>query len=203
MSFVLHLLLWALALVVGMLVLLIVVPLQVRAEGQVDDEVLDGRLHAWWGFGLIGVRLVVGERGQLLLFGRRVAALPGMSRERQEKPHRRRRKSKRFRRGPRWFLRHRHTLRSLMARFLRTFRLRIHLTGMLGLDDPADTAALMGLLRLVQRDSETAHIDVRPDYLGDTLELEGSLTARVWILAVLTVAVLSLFERNTWRLIRS
>lgn len=216
MSIVATILLVLLALLAGLLTTLIAVPIRVRAAGVLSDDGVQGVAAGSWLFGFIGIYANSSQGVFLLLVGRPVWRMqPGdeetkaekrrkKKEKKQKKKEQRQKKKKKKKTGDRlqWFLDHRSTVAGLARRALGTFSLRLRIEGTIGLDDPADTAALMMALRAVERRSAAAWIDVQPDYLDETTDLEGELGARLWILAILWVAVRSLFEVRTWKMLR-
>ena len=71
---------------------------------------------------------------------------------------------------------------ALMLGLLRKFRLvRLELRGRVGLDDPADTGMVFGVLEAVRHLPMGARvqIDVRPDFHGARFEGRAGMTIRV------------------------
>lgn len=219
MSIVAAILLAVLGLVACIVGALIAVPFRVRAAGVLGDEAVHGAAAGSWLFGLIGFYAATHQGVFLLLFGRPVHRFEPDDEEKKaekkakkkaKKDEKRRKKKEKKKKKPQkttgdriqWLLSHERTLGRLGLRSLATFRLRLRIEGTVGLGDPADTAALMMALRAIERRSPAAWIDVQPDYLDETIDLEGEVSARLWILAILGVAVRSLFEVRTWKMLR-
>jgi len=211
-----YILLALLALVAAVLVALVCVPLQGRAAGVANDDRLNGVVMASWGFGLIGLYAATGRGGYLLLFGRPVRRLPEEDEEKRAEKRakklekKRAKKAKKKKKGRKkslaqrlaFWLDHNAILRGLLGRLLTTLQVRLQLHGTIGLDDPADTAAVVTALRTLGLVSEAVQVQVEPDYLEERLALAGEVSGRIWLLAMLWVAFCSLFEVRTWRLLR-
>jgi hypothetical protein len=192
----------ALALVV------IALPFHAHVRGGVADSELSGILLARWAFGLLGVDLRKG--GPVLrLAGLRVMRLRGRGRRARGEPRRPRAKGRAPRKAgksPAARLRaaaaNGGRLLGMGARLAGTLHLRLRLEGRVGTGDPADTAALAGLLRAAQA---LPGIDLRVDvdWLDEVLELEAEGSSRVWIPEVLVVAGLLLLRRGNRAAVRA
>ena len=211
--------LYPLAAVLGLLLLvlagLVLLPFHVEARGVVDDGDVDGRLQASWGWWLLALRLdTTGLR--LRLLGIPVWRMRGGGSGDEESPRKRRRREKRAerrrekRRGPGllkvWM--HREGLRALLRGAISTFPVRGHLYGTVGLGDPADTATLFGLLAPLEARSQAVDLDLEPDWLDETLDLDGALVLRVWIAHLIAAVLWQLLtdgraRRGAWAMVRS
>jgi hypothetical protein len=217
-SIVVTILLVILALVAGLVSLVVAAPFRVRAAGVLSDDEVHGVVTGTWLLGLVGLYAASHQGVFLLLFGRPVwrfepdgeekkaekkAKKADKRRKKKEKKKEKKKKAKKtVADRATWFRSHGSTLGRLALRALSTLRLRLRIDGTIGLADPADTAALMTALRMVERRSAAAWIDVQPDYLDETTDLEGEVSARLWILAILGFGLRSLFEVRTWKLLR-
>ena len=72
MSVVLTILLWLLAIVGGFLLLLVMVPVHIRATGSISGWSVDGRAEGRWGWGFVAVRAARGQGVGLYLLGLRL-----------------------------------------------------------------------------------------------------------------------------------
>lgn len=182
-------LLWILAALLGLALLvslaLLCVPLHVEAEGAAGEGHLDGRARLRWGLWLVA--LSVDPRGlELRLLGLRVWRPPGGWPKRgpraaeddeddeDDDPSPKRRRG---RAGAAW--RHRRAVLRLLGAVRRAIPIRGHLSGTIGLGDPADTAALFAALDRLAGGRAFA-LDLAPDWLDETFEIDGALRVRLW-----------------------
>lgn len=159
----------------ALLALLLLVPLDARAEGRLADGELDGRARVRWGGGVLSVRF--GPQGVgLYLLGLRVRQLRGephgshREREARRKPGRR----------ADWYWRHRRTLWRAGLRLLGAAHPRGRVAGRVGLGDPADTATVHALLSWAEGRWPRLELDVACDWVEDVVELEGRVRTIVW-----------------------
>jgi hypothetical protein len=205
-SILLNILLLIAAFLALLLFAVVVVPFRGQAAGELTEDTLGGTATGSWCFGLMGIS-ASSERGVFFsLFGRPIWHIRADDKEKKEEK-RQKKKAKRsskktFRQWAAWFVDNASTLRGLAGRVLGTFKVRMRLAGKVGLADPADTAILIALLRLISQVADAVQIEVQPDYLDDRLELVGEVSGQVWLLAILWVAFSSLFEVRTWKLLR-
>ena len=142
---ILWIILWIIAGFLGLVLLLILVPLGATARGTAMDLELRGDFRIWWGFGLIQLRGGSGEKPHLRLAGIRVKTIDG-SDDGDDDAKDTKKAKKRSSPGLRWFLRHRRTLLWAVSRLLGSFHLEGRISGSFGTGDPADTAAVWGIL---------------------------------------------------------
>ena len=202
------------------LVLIVGVPVTARGAGSVRGDEIHGAIQIGWLLGLVGVYVSSRRGTHLTLLGRPVWKLPETDEEAREAKRAKRKAKKEARRAKkqakaregrpkktirewlRWLGEHRGTLARLGGRLTRTFRLRLRIEGVVGLGDPADTAALLVALRTLTGWAESPWLDVEPDFLEERVELDGDFEGRLWILAIGWVGAASLFEWRTWKLLR-
>ncbi len=217
-AFVLYPLGAALTLLLLVVAALVLLPFHVEARGQIDDGDVDGRLQASFGWWLLALRLdASGLRLRLLgiplwrLRGGDDARRSARREKRREKRRdKQRRRQTRDKTGPglptTW--RHREGLFELARGVIGALPVRGHLHGTVGLGDPADTAALFGLLAPLAARGAAMDIDVEPDWLDETLDLDGAVTLRVWIAHLLAAVLWRLLtdgrvRRGAWAMVRS
>lgn len=214
-AFVLYPLAAVLALALLLLAGLVLLPFHLEAQGAVDDGDVDGRLQARWGWWLMVVRLDAGGL-RLRLLGIPVWRYKGGGRDdddsRRAKRERRRAKTRRAEEGQKkrggllriW--RHREGLQALIRAVIGALPVRGHLFGTVGLGDPADTAVLFGLLAPLS--ARSADIDIEPDWLDETIDLDGAIGLRVWIAHLVAAVLWRLLtdgqaRRGAWAMVRS
>lgn len=207
------LLAWLGIILATLLGLILLVPLSLRASGEVDGLEVDGRAVMSWGFGFLSVRIARGG-GAFYFCGLRVARFEPddeddekaqeKKRKREEKKQRdkERRKEKKREKGPsRWGIRRLWAARHVFGRLLRTLHIRGWIGGVYGLGDPYETALTAQTLRVLNAVLPFVELDLEADYMDEALELEGELRARVWIIETAVVAVWLLARRDTRRLL--
>ncbi len=201
---VLWIILWILAAILGLVLVLLLVPFGAYAEGSAQDLEFEGAFRVWWGFGLVQVRAGAGEAPHLRLAGVRVKTL-GDDDDEDDEPKKKKDKKKRRKRGPgaRWFLEHRGTLLRAVYRLLGSFRLEGRISGSLGTGDPADTAALFGALQMVNARTALLRLDVRPRYVDEGWDLEGSVRFGAWPMRTVVAALGLLLRRDVRRAMKA
>ena len=190
--------LWCGAIVAGLLLLLLLVPIQLRVRGDLRDATLSGQAEGRWGWGLVSVRIGADRTATLHLMGIRIYRLKPRDRRPPPKPARARKRG-----GMKWLIQYRRVLWRLMARLAGTLRLQARITGELGLDDPAATALLVQLLWELNDRLERVTLEVHPDYLDETFSVAGEARALLWPLHVGLVLLGALLQRETREMLRA
>lgn len=187
---------------VGALVLVVlVVPFQLRADAQAEGAAISGELRLRWGFGLVGVRLSSRRPSGLTVCGLRVAGLP--ARDRQKKKEKKRARDEPSRRGALWALAHRRGIERVAGRMLGALGLRLEVWGRLGLGDPTDTALVTLIAGELGR-LPGVTLDITWDYLDELVELDVRGQARLWPLELVGVALALLVgDRDVRALLRA
>lgn len=198
--------------VLALALVLLVVPLHFEAGGAVDEDRMEGRALARWGWWLVVFRADAARGVDLRVLGLPVWRLrPGRRKAKRDEPARRATAAKREKRrggGARSAWANRHALLRLAATVLRALPLRGWVVGRMGLSDPADTAALFTLVDAAAGRSRAIDIDIEPDWLDEALEIEGQVRLRVWPAQVLAAVLWLLVRdgvtrRGTWAMLRA
>ena len=196
--------------VIGVVLLLVLImPVHAQAAGSIGEEELDASARVSWGWGLFALRWSAASGGAVYLLGLRAMRVQGDAskkddkRARKAEKKRKKKKEKKSKRGLSWLVEHRQTLLGLAGRLMRALGLRGRVWMRLGLDDPANTAALVQLLILLDRVVPGLELWVEPEYLEETLEADGEVEMRVWLLELLGIALARLlFDRQTRALLK-
>ena len=195
MGILLTILLWLLILLGGLLLVLLLVPIEVRAEGEIDGLDATGSIDIRWGWVLLGLRIARGQGAALYLLGLRVYRM-SLEGEKEKKKKDKKEKKSGKKRGARWAWRNRH----LFLRILRAFHLRGWLWGTIGTGDPADTAMIVqSIFRPIEGRFSRFHVCVEPDYLDDVLELGGAIRTIIWPLEFVAVLLVTLVRGRSRR----
>ena len=190
----------------GLALLLGALPFHARARGGARNGQLSGQLRATWAFGLVALELsatgvTVRVAGLAVFRPRRAgrAALPARAAEGEAAGEGLRRSGLARVRGA---LENRRPLLRMAARLVGALHLRLRLAGRLGLGDPADTAALSGVLEAV-RALPGVELSVELDWLGEALDLMAEGSARLWLPEALGVAGFLLLRRENRAALRA
>lgn len=201
---ILQLLLGLLAVLAALLALVVLVPFHAQAQGAIHGGSADGAIEIRWGAGLFALRLSSADGLAARLLGiplPRFGARQGRPRSRSRRQDRRQRErgmreASRARKGPRAgaLLRHGGDLLRMAVRLARPLRLRVRIAGTVGTGDPADVALLAAIARAAG-DLPGVELDLGWDWVDEALELDGELSARIWV-AHLLCAAAALFLRR-------
>jgi hypothetical protein len=203
MSLALTILLWILAIVGIILALVLLVPVHVRAQGQVRGLSASGWARARWGFGFISVRASPESGVALYWLGLRIwrFKMKGHKKPRPEK--KKKKKEEKADKGSGWFWRNRRMLFWIAGRMYRTLHLKGRIAGTLGLGDPADTAWLWMFLWQLEGRVPGLELSLQCDWQDEELDLDGDVRAWIWPLQVLVVAAFTFLRRDVRRALRS
>ena len=213
MDLALTLLLWLLCVLGGLLLLSLLLPVHVNADGQANIVLIDGEAEARWAWGLLSLRLTPERGAWVHLLGRPVRRLRRGSSSTDQggdddeaKPQDEdttRPRSGGGRRGRGWFLYHRQALLRVVKRLYHAMGVRARLEGALGLDDPTDTAVVWGVLMQVQAWLPGLELAVRPDFMDEQLDLRGTLRGRIWLAHLLVIMAGQLLRADTRQMLRA
>jgi len=197
-------LLGILATLLGLALLLLSLPFHLRAQGTLEADRADGEARLRWAWGVVSVRLRPAGT-TLHLLGLRIWTFRA-DRDRKPRDHKDRDEASeapRPRRRKGWMWAHRHTLGRLLRRFWGALRLRLHVSGVIGLGDPAETASLFQVLALLERQGPAVQVHITPEWLDEELWLQGWARARIWGLHLLGIGGVALLRKDTRTLIRA
>jgi hypothetical protein len=195
---------WVAVALGALLLLVLLVPLSLRARGGVHGETADGAIDVRWGGGVVRLTAGSGGSGRLRVFGWpvwRVGARPARAGKPRTGESRGEGASGWRRFAAAWT--HRRTLWPAFRRLLGTLHLRGRVAGTVGLADPADTAALYGLLATLDRGNERLALDVDCDWMDETVELDGTVRGLLWPLHAATVGLALWARRDVRRALRA
>ena len=199
---------WLLLAVMALLLLVFVLPFHLRAVGAVDSEQEAARLplaamayaRGSWAWGLLSIGWGTETGGEVRVLGIRVARLEddtdGEKKDKRREKKRKKKEEKGKKYGARWAMRHRRTMLGLLGKVFGALRLRLHVSGVLGIGDPADTVILAELLRLAESELPGASLDIQVDYLDEVLVMDGELSGRIWLLGLAGMALWELRRRE-------
>lgn len=220
MSVALSILLWILAIALGLVAFVICMPLHLEARGWIEDADGEGRVQARWGWLLVRFRADTGAGIDLRVLGIRVWRLGGRKRparkENSAKAEKRAAKiaatrakaraKRRARGGGIW--RHRRAITRTLGAVWHAIPVRGHLYGAIGLSDPGDTAVLFAALEPLTGRTGEVDLDLEADWVESTLAIDGAISVRVWPIHIL-LALLWLVvrdgqtRRGMWALLRA
>lgn len=178
MGVALTILLWIFAILGILLLILLLMPFQFRAEGAIHDAHPSGAAEARWAFGFLKVKAAPRLGVVFYLMGIKVHEFTGKA-DKKEKPGKKRKKRKKKRGRAKRMLRNWRILLRLSIRLFKTLHLRLRISGTIGLDDPADTACLREALRPLEGRIPGVLMNLCYDYADGALELEGRFSLLV------------------------
>jgi hypothetical protein len=203
MALVLAILGWVLLALLSLVLVLIVFPLEVAAWGRASDDELAAQARVAWAGGVVAASLSL-ECIEVRLMGWRVwqgplSLLTGYEQREEKQQKKRKQKDRRHKTaaegGRRWSLRHVRVLLRAGFRVLATLRVRLTVQGRLGLANPADTARVIQAVSTLDR-LPGVSVALWPSYLDEELSGEVKLSARVWLLHTIGVALALLLQRE-------
>lgn len=201
------------ALVGVLLVAVLALPFECETAGVVDEETLAGHVHARFGWGLLAVRAESGRGVTVRVVGRRLAlggnerrdtreearqraaraaAKKATAKEKAAKKKAAKKRRARRRRSLRDVLRARSALRRALGRAMGALHLDGRVEGTIGLDDPADTAVVIGLVSALAAGTSRLSVDVGPSWMEETVRLRAQLRARFRLAALAWIALRAL-----------
>lgn len=202
------------ALLAALLALLLLVPFYARARGSIHGGSAEGAVEAAWGPGLVALRLSSGDGLRVRLLGIPLPRLRlGQERSRSRRQRRERKAARRKERPgekqQEWrqpragaLLRHRAAFLRMALELARPLRLRLRIAGTVGTGDPADVALLAALARAAGELPGVA-LDVTWDWVDEVVELDGELSARIWIIHLLGAAAALWLRRENRAALRA
>ena len=209
MAIVLDIIIVLALILLGLLAIVLIAPLHVRASGDVDAESLHAayRLRIRWALGLLGLDLASGNRPTLRLLGLPIYRFPTdttPSRRETRKSRKSRPAEPRTRRSQSalWLLRRRQDLWRHVLRLLSTLHLRARITGAIGLPEPDDTVWLALALDQLEARLPDSALDLEVDYSDAVFDLEGDVSAWAIPLQVLIVGLALYLFTDLGRAIR-
>lgn len=213
---VLDIILWLFIALLGLLLLLIVMPLSVRAEGEVDSDTdsLWFALKVTWGLGLLAMQFS-NDGGVVRICGipvwRRalgdLASDDGTSRK--KKKRKKKKKDKKKDRGKGFFERlawvreHWAHIKHMVFAYLRALHPYGRVEGVVGLPDPSQTAWVHRVLVGLDAVLPDGTMQVRVDWVEELVWLRTRLGGWVWPPQLIGITLLFLLDRRTWRVLRS
>ncbi len=197
---------WVVAVLGGLVLALVLLPIHLRVGGVVAEDELGGRASVRWGFRLLELRADTTTGVDARLLGIRLWRYrpgKGGGAEEDEEP-----KAPRKAGRGRGAWRHWRGWLRLLGAVKRAIPVRGWVDGTLGFSDPADTGALFAVLDPLMGWSETVEIDLWPSWVDPALELEGELTVSLWPARVLGALLwVVLFDgdvrRGVWSMARA
>ena len=188
-------------LLAGIVLSLIVIPIHIVAEAELDDFDANGVVELWWCWGLVGLRLLPSAEAEVTLLGRivhRRSLKASKSGERKEK-----KKKKRQRADPKVFFEHRETVLHILKRFTTALEPDAVIWGHIGLGSPDHTAYLNFILRELAAAAPRIQLDIAPNYVDQSILIRGVLRVFVWPAQLIGVAVELIARRETRQLIQA
>jgi hypothetical protein len=90
----------------------------------------------------------------------------------------------------------------MAVRLARPLRLQVRIAGTVGTGDPADMVLLAAIARAAG-DLPSVELDLEWDWVDEALELDGELSARIWVGHLLCAAVALFLRRENRAALRA
>ena len=190
--------------VIALLILgLLIIPIKILARGSVDDrDGLDYKLVIDWAFGLFSVRAVSNLPAGFYFAGLRVARIP-FKRGEKKKP---RKKPDKEKPSPStwlgWIRNNLSLIKHVLHSFVRASFLQGYLEGKIGLPDPADTALISLLCRLLQIQTKRFHVSVATAYDDEMIHIRANVQSTLIIGYLGLVALRLLLDKQIREMLR-
>ena len=178
-------------------------PFRIGLDGEVDDRRgLGYRLIVDWAFGLVSVIAINGEPVMICLFGLRIWKISIKSLKKEKKKKRTGKKRRSARDMFLWTKGNFQKIAMILKRFVRAVFLKGYIVGWIGLPDPADTAQIGLLCRLLRVSKDRFRLSVNCVYDREIFNLNARVQATL-IIGYLGLIALGLFlEKETRVMIR-
>ena len=179
--------------VIALLILgLLTIPIKILAWGSIDDnDGLDYLLVIDWAFGLFSLRAVSDMPAALYFAGLRVWRIP-LKTEKKKKSQKKPKKGKSSSlTWLGWAREHFSLIKQILYSFVRASFLRGYLNGTIGLADPADTAFISLLCRLIQVRTKRFHVAMATTYDDEMIHIRAKIQSTL-IIGYLGLVVLRL-----------
>ncbi len=184
--------------------LALMLPIEMRAEGTAGERALGGSVEFRWR-GLVRVRMGSELGGAVDVLGLPVIRRPGGFGRAKKTPDEPKEHKASWRpRLGRFFASDLGVSTAMVRRALGALHPRVHVSGTVGLSDPADTATMLAVARLIDRGGPRWFaLDIRDDLLEETTQLEGRATIRITLAEVVWIALVWVLRSDTRRVLRA
>jgi hypothetical protein len=167
---------WTGIVIAFLILVILIIPIKILAGGSVDDrEGLDYNLIIDWAFGIFSVRAVSDTPVGLYFAGLRVWRIPFKMGEKKKV----RKKPEKEKSSPLtwlgWIRENFTRIHHILSRFARASFLQGYLTGKIGLADPADTAFIGLLCRLIQIQTKRFNLSITTVYDYETIHIRANI----------------------------
>lgn len=198
MDLILFLCIWNGMILGTVALLLLLIPLSIRINGQVGDrEGVDYELSVKWAWGVVGIDKIAGDPVRLSLLGLGVRRFSGaISKGKKKKP--KRRSGKDFVWSTAGALKnHIPVLMHVLDQMAGAAFLNGRLMGRIGLADPADTAMLALLCQMINRRYRRFSLSLACDYDEPVVRIAASLNATMIVGYLGVVAARLMLQKRT------
>jgi hypothetical protein len=182
---------------------LLIIPIKILARGSVDDrDGLDYLLVIDWAFGFFSLRAVSDMPAALYFAGLRVWPIP-LKTGKKKKPSKTPKKGKP---SPLtwlgWIRENFSLIKHILYSFVRASFLRGYLNGTIGLADPADTAFVSLLCRLIQMHTKCFHVSIATTYGDEIIHVRAKVQSTLIIGYLGLVALRLLLDKQIRLMLR-
>lgn len=197
-------LIWIVMTIAFLLAILLIIPIRIFISGCVDDgDGLDYRLKVNWAFGLISFQAASGSRTALYILGLRVYQIPWSSGKNKQKPEKSAKKKPPFLKWYRWARKNLPPLNRILSSFARAVFLKGFISATIGLQDPADTAIVGIIDRLIQINSRHFYLKLTNVYEREMIQIRSQIQATLIIGWLGSVVIGLLLEGQAHKIVRN
>lgn len=195
---------WISAIMGGTGLMLFAVPLKIRINGQIADRAgFSYELRLVWAWGLIGVEKFAGRCMQISIGGLRMRCISGRRGQRKKKKKKPGKRKKSSWRIADVLKNHLHTLMYILDQMAAAAFLQGRVAGRIGLPDPADTAKIAMLGRMVNLHTRRFNLTVVCDYGEEIIRIDAAAEATLIFAYLAPAACRLMLRRQTRVMLRS
>jgi hypothetical protein len=191
MSVLLSIFFWLLAIVGILILMVLMLPISFWAKGNLSSMQIAGIAGLSWGFGLLSVRASSTKGVHLCIFGVRIYRIKSTEEDKKKKKEPKPKKPKE-KPSIRWFISQREKSYEIFGKLLKALHLNGYLRGVIGFDDPGDTAYVYMLVA-----STGLGREIKCNFMDEIIDLEAKVYGRLWPIQLLWYLMIFIIRPDT------